>query len=223
MVTLSLHTIGVPGLGPKRLKLLIDRLGIRDRGDLEKAIKSDKLRKIRGFGPKIEERIRESLLRRDTGPSKRILYPEAARIGMQLSEHLRKCAAIRALEVAGCFRRRRETIGDLDVVAATTDSAAAVNHFIAFTRIAQVTGSGETKTTVCSRVVCKSICELCRRTASALRSPTSPAPSPTMCICGASRRSADYYSTSTVSFAMALSLPAEAKRTSPSEKKAEAA
>jgi DNA polymerase (family X) len=138
----------IPGLGPKRLKLLIDRLGIRDRDDLEKAVKSDKLRKIRGFGPKIEERIRESLLRHDTGQSKRILYPEAARIAAQLSEHLQKCAAIRMLEVAGSFRRRRETVGDLDVVAAAADSTAAMNHFITFPGIARVTGSGETKTTV---------------------------------------------------------------------------
>jgi len=64
----------IPGLGPKRLKLLIDRLGIRDRDDLDKAIKSNKLRKIRGFGPKIEERIRESQLRHDTGQTKRMLY-----------------------------------------------------------------------------------------------------------------------------------------------------
>jgi DNA polymerase (family X) len=138
----------IPGLGPKRLKLLIDHLGIRDRDDLEKAIKSNKLRNIRGFGPRIEERIRESLLRHDAGQSKRILYPEAARIASQLTEHLRKCGAIRALEVAGSFRRRRETVGDLDVVAAAGDSVTAMKHFIAFPGITRVTGSGETKTTV---------------------------------------------------------------------------
>jgi DNA polymerase (family 10) len=138
----------IPGLGPKRLKLLIDHLGIRDRDDLEKAIKSNKLRNIRGFGPRIEERIRESLLRHDAGQSKRILYPEGARIASQLTEHLRKCGAIRALEVAGSFRRRRETVGDLDVVAAAGDSVTAMKHFIAFPGITRVTGSGETKTTV---------------------------------------------------------------------------
>jgi DNA polymerase (family X) len=61
----------VPGLGPKRWKLLIDRLHIRDRDDLEKAIKSEKLRKIRGFGQKLEQRISESLLRREAGREKR--------------------------------------------------------------------------------------------------------------------------------------------------------
>jgi DNA polymerase (family 10) len=138
----------IRGLGPKRLKLLIDRLSIRDRDDLEKAIRSGKVRKIRGFGPKIEEQIRASLLRHDTGQSRRILYPEAARIAAQLTEYLRKCLAIRGLEVAGSFRRRRETVGDLDVVAAAADPAAAMSHFIAFPHIAQVTGSGDTKTTV---------------------------------------------------------------------------
>ncbi|MGA7872414.1 MAG: helix-hairpin-helix domain-containing protein, partial [Candidatus Binatus sp.] len=107
----------VPGLGPKRLKLLIDLLQIRDRDDLEKAIKSEALRKIRGFGSKIEDRIRESLERRETGQAKRMLYAEATRVAAQIEAHLRKCAAIREFELAGSFRRRQETIGDLDVVA----------------------------------------------------------------------------------------------------------
>jgi DNA polymerase (family 10) len=138
----------VSGLGPKRLKLLIDRLHIHDRDDLEKAVKSEKLRKIRGFGPKIEQRILESLGRRQAGEGKRILYAEAARIAAQVSAHLRKCPAIRELEVAGSLRRRRETVGDLDIVAAAADSAAVMEHFIAFPGINQVTGSGETKTSV---------------------------------------------------------------------------
>ncbi|MDO8431010.1 MAG: DNA polymerase/3'-5' exonuclease PolX [Candidatus Binatus sp.] len=138
----------VPGLGPKRLKLLIDRLRIRDRNDLERAVKSEKLRKIRGFGPKLEQQIRESLLRRGTGQSKRMLYAEAEGIATRLATHLRKCTAIQELELAGSFRRRQETIGDLDAVAAAADSAAVMEHFTAFPGITQVIGSGETKTSV---------------------------------------------------------------------------
>ena len=138
----------IPGLGPKRLKLLIDLLQIRDREDLEKAVKSEAIQKIRGFGPKIEDRIRESLLRRETIAAKRMLYAEATRIAAQIDAHLRKCAAIREFELAGSFRRRRETIGDLDVVAAATDSAPVMKHFTAFPGITEVIGSGETKTTV---------------------------------------------------------------------------
>ncbi len=63
-----------PGLVPKRLELLIDLLQIRDREDLERAVKSEAIQKIRGFGRKIEDRIRESLLRRETIAAKRMLY-----------------------------------------------------------------------------------------------------------------------------------------------------
>jgi DNA polymerase (family 10) len=138
----------IPGLGPKRLKLLMDLLHIRDRGDLERAVKSEALRKIRGFGPKIEERIRESLQRRETDQGKRMLYAEATRTAAQIGAYLQKCAAIREFELAGSFRRRQETIGDLDVVAAAADSAAVMEHFTAFPGIIRVIGSGETKTSV---------------------------------------------------------------------------
>ncbi len=138
----------IPGLGPKRLKLLIDFLQIRGRDDLERAVKSGAIRKISGFGPKIEDRIRESLLRRETGQGKRMLYADATRIAAQLEAYLRKCAAIREFELAGSFRRRRETVGDLDAVAAAADSAAVMKHFIAFPGITQVIGSGETRTSV---------------------------------------------------------------------------
>ena len=138
----------IPGLGPKRLKLLIDLLHIRGRDDLEKAIKSEAIREIRGFGPKTEERIRKSLQRRETIKGKRILYAEAMRIAAQIAAHFRKCAAVREFELAGSFRRRQETIGDLDVVAAAVDSAAVMQHFTAFPGITKVIGSGETKTSV---------------------------------------------------------------------------
>jgi DNA polymerase (family 10) len=139
----------LPGLGPKRLKLLIDRLHIHDRSDLERAIKSGKLREIRGCGPVMEQHLSEALQRqREAGSPRRILYAEAARIAAQLITFLRKCAAVRELEVAGSFRRRRETVGDLDIVAAAADSATVTKHFTSFSAIGQVSASGETKTTV---------------------------------------------------------------------------
>ncbi|MGD0672244.1 MAG: DNA polymerase/3'-5' exonuclease PolX [Candidatus Binatus sp.] len=138
----------IPGLGPKRLKLLIDLLQIRGRDDLDKAVKSGAIRKIPGFGPKIEDRIRESLLRRETGQGKRMLYAEATRIAAQIEAYLRKCTAVREFELAGSFRRRRETVGDLDAVAAAADCAAVMKHFNAFPGITEVIGSGETKTSV---------------------------------------------------------------------------
>jgi len=141
----------ISGLGPKRVKVLIDHLGIHGREDLQRAARSGKLRTIKGFGPKIEEKILEALARREGGVGQRILYAEAARIAARIIEHLRQCNAIKELEVAGSFRRRRDTIGDLDVVAAASDSEPAMKQFTSFPEIKQVVGAGETKTTVVLR------------------------------------------------------------------------
>lgn len=138
----------ISGLGPKRVKVLIDRLRIHGREDLQRAARSGKLRTIKGFGPKMEEKILESLARREGGEGKRILYVEAARIAARLVDHLRQCRAIKELEVAGSFRRRRETVGDLDVVASAAKPESAMARFTSFPDVRQVVGAGDTKTTV---------------------------------------------------------------------------
>jgi DNA polymerase (family X) len=138
----------ISGLGPKRVKVLMDRLRIHGREDLQRAARSGKLRTIKGFGPKIEEKILESMARRQGGEGERIFYVEAARIAARLVDHLRQCRAIKELEVAGSFRRRRETVGDLDVVASAAKPESAMAQFTSFPDIKQVVGAGDTKTTV---------------------------------------------------------------------------
>jgi DNA polymerase (family 10) len=138
----------IPGLGPKRLKLLIDRLHIEGRDDLEREIRAGKLRKLRGFGAKIEERVLESLARRVEDAAKRISYVDAARTAEQLVAHLRKCGAVGQLEVAGSFRRRRETVGDLDLLVSATHPEPVMKQFAAFPDVTRVTGSGETKASI---------------------------------------------------------------------------
>ncbi len=138
----------IPGLGPKRIKLLMDRLHIHGKEDLERHAKSGKLHSVKGFGPKIEEKILEIIAKKDPGVTKRILYAQAAIVSEALLAHLRKCRAIEKLEVAGSFRRRRETIGDLDVVAAASQPEAVTKQLTSFPAVAHVIGSGETKTTV---------------------------------------------------------------------------
>jgi len=138
----------IPGLGPKRVKLLIDLLKIKGSDDLERAAKSGKLRKLRGFGPKIEQKILESLARQDRDAVKRISYAEAAPIAERLIGHLRKCRAVEELEVAGSFRRRRESVGDLDLLAAAAQPEPVMKQFASFPEVAKVLGSGETKTSV---------------------------------------------------------------------------
>ena len=138
----------IPGLGPKRVKVLADLLHIHGREDLERAVKAGKLRTIRGFGEKSEQRILEALAKHAGGAGRRILYSEAAIVASKLIAQLRKCRAIHELEIAGSFRRRCETVGDLDVVASASDFEPCMKQLRSFADVAEVLGSGETKTTV---------------------------------------------------------------------------
>jgi DNA polymerase (family 10) len=138
----------LPGLGPKRLKLLIDNLHIHSREDLERAARAGRLKEIRGFGPKLEAQLREALERHVGGTDRRVLYPEAAQVASRIAAYMRKCQAAIEVEVAGSFRRRRDTIGDLDLVAASAAPASVIKWFASFPEVAKVTGSGETKSSV---------------------------------------------------------------------------
>ncbi|MGH7985356.1 MAG: DNA polymerase/3'-5' exonuclease PolX [Candidatus Binataceae bacterium] len=138
----------VPGLGPKRIKQIADELHIRDRDELEAALRSGALRTMRGFGPKMEQRILEALTRKPPEPQRRISLADAAPLAMRLLEHLKACPAIERAQAAGSFRRRRDTVGDLDIVAVSSDAAAAMAHFASFPEIAQSIGAGDTRTSV---------------------------------------------------------------------------
>lgn len=136
----------LPGLGPKRIKLLADRLRIRNRDDLKRAIEAGQLRTIRGFGAKMEERLLEALTREPNAlKPNRISYADASITADSLLAHMRGCAGLEQLEIAGSFRRRRETIGDLDIVAASANASAVLERFLAFPAIIRILGAGETR------------------------------------------------------------------------------
>jgi DNA polymerase (family X) len=138
----------IPGLGPKRVRILAEHLGIHDRTGLKRAAEAGALRKIHGFGRKIEERILQSLAEEERAPANRLLYPEAAGMAESLLAHLRKSAAVKRLEVAGSLRRKRETVGDLDVLATSPKPKLVMKQLLSYPSIAQTLGSGETKSTV---------------------------------------------------------------------------
>jgi DNA polymerase (family X) len=139
----------LPALGPKRIKLLADRLRIRNRDDLKRAIEAGQLRMIHGFGPKMEQRLLEALARRpDEIKPNRISYADARIVADSLLAHMRQCPSIEKMEVAGSFRRRRETIGDLDIVTASANPPAVIERFVAFPGIVKTLGAGETRASV---------------------------------------------------------------------------
>lgn len=143
-----LELLNLPGLGPKRVNILAERLGVRSRADLHHAIETGQLRGLRGFGPKIEQHILRALAQREAAGPTRILYRDAADIAQTLVTHLSKSKAVSKVEVAGSFRRKRDTIGDLDALVASANAGRVMKHFLDFGDIATILGSGETKSTV---------------------------------------------------------------------------
>ena len=139
----------LPVLGPKRIKLLAERLNIRNRDDLKRAIEAGQLRMIRGFGVKMEGRLLEALAHTpDLLKPKRISYADASIAAESLLAHMRGCPVLEAIEIAGSFRRRCATIGDLDIVTASGDAPAVLERFFAFRTILKTLGAGETRASV---------------------------------------------------------------------------
>jgi len=138
----------LPGLGPKRVRLLSHKLRIRDLKDLKRAIEGGRLRAARGFGPKICDGLAAAIIRQAQAPKARTLYPEAAAIANQLVEHLRGAPGVARLDAAGSLRRRKETVGDLDIVAAAVDAAPVMDRLVGFSGVKHVLDRGATKTNV---------------------------------------------------------------------------
>lgn len=147
---LELRTL--PGLGPKRIKLLHDRLKISSLDDLRRALDAGQLRTIPGFGAKSEERLLKALESRTAAPAeKRWPRHEAAAIAHELLAWLKTAHGVENLATAGSLRRGRETVGDIDLLAATSDAAAVMERFLSFPAVERRLGAGETKASVVLR------------------------------------------------------------------------
>ncbi|PYP46269.1 MAG: DNA polymerase/3'-5' exonuclease PolX [Gemmatimonadetes bacterium] len=144
-----LDLLRIPGLGPKRVKLLYKKLKVKSAADLAKALEAGRIQKLKGFGPKMDEKIRAGLGQVHVG-ERRLLLNEAETQATAVVTHLEAGGAIRQIEVAGSYRRRRETIGDLDIVVTSEgqSSAKVMDRFVAYGDVAEVISKGETRATV---------------------------------------------------------------------------
>ncbi|MDO8435035.1 MAG: DNA polymerase/3'-5' exonuclease PolX [Candidatus Binatus sp.] len=138
----------LPGLGPKRVMQITRELGIEDLAQLKVAVEAGALRTIRGLGPKMEEKLLEHLNREHQTKPKRWLYADAAVEVDAMLKHLRRCKAVERAEAAGSFRRRRDTVGDLDILATASSPSEVTNWVLQYPRAAKTLGSGDTKTTL---------------------------------------------------------------------------
>jgi DNA polymerase (family 10) len=135
------------GVGPKKAIRLQDELGITTIEDLETAIKAEKIRDLKGFGPKTEENLLRSIeeYRLMQG---RFLLGAVLPVIDEIIGYMSASEAVLKVEVAGSARRRRETVGDLDVLVASNEPEMAVERFVSMPPIIRVLSQGSTKSTV---------------------------------------------------------------------------
>ena len=137
----------VPGLGPKRALQLNRELGVESVDDLTAAIKAGRLDGLAGFGDKSGERIAGGIEVYRQG-RERVLLDVATRTATTMVAALSAVPGCQRCAHAGSLRRMRETIGDVDILAAAQDSAPLMAAFIARPEVAAVIASGPTKTSV---------------------------------------------------------------------------
>ncbi|MFO1392292.1 MAG: DNA polymerase/3'-5' exonuclease PolX [Steroidobacteraceae bacterium] len=137
----------IEGLGPKRAKALYRALRIRSLEDLQRAARSGRIREIKGFGARTEQLIAERAAR-VAKAEKRIRLADADEIAAPLVEYLRAGEGVKEVVVAGSYRRRRETVGDLDVLVSATRAAVAMDRAVHYEDVAEVVAHGPTRATV---------------------------------------------------------------------------
>ena len=137
----------VPGLGPRTAKEIYDALGILSLDALEEAARQHRLQRLPGIKAKTEENILKGIgmLKRTEG---RTYFPEAWMLAESFLTSLRDQRGVIRVEVAGSLRRAQETIGDLDLLVATSDPASMCRDFAQLPQVAEVIAQGETKTSI---------------------------------------------------------------------------
>lgn len=137
--------VRLDGVGPKKAKKLFDELDVKTVEELEVQLDAGTVEELAGFGKKSVEKIRRSIedYRKHTG---RFQIHEAEQLIEGLLRWVEKAPGVEEIEIAGSLRRRKETIGDVDLLARCEgDGTPAVDHFVAFEGAARVLGAGPTK------------------------------------------------------------------------------
>ena len=143
-----IDVLHVSDVGPKRAARFWKELGITSVAALEKAARAGRLRELSGMGAKSEARILENIERMKRREQGRLSIGVARPIAEQLVSRLKELPSVTAVEAAGSVRRWRETIGDLDLLAASETPGDVLRAFAAFPEVERVLGRGETKASV---------------------------------------------------------------------------
>ena len=140
----------IPGIGPKTAKLVYDRFKVKSPQELERLVKSRKLRVLPGFQQKKEENILRGIQLVKAG-QERMTLGAAVRLSEEIFVYLKKVKGIKRISVAGSLRRRKETVRDIDILITSTTPAQVMDRFVRLSLAAQVQAHGKTKSSIRTR------------------------------------------------------------------------
>ena len=137
----------VEGMGPRRAKILFEKLGVRNLKELEEAARSGRIAPLSGFGEKTENNILEAIefLKRSKG---RFLLGDLLPVAEGVLEKLRKVKGVERADMAGSLRRMKETIGDVDFLVISRDPERVMDVFVSLPGVEKIWGKGKTKSSV---------------------------------------------------------------------------
>ncbi len=137
----------IEGLGPKTIKILYKDLRIKNINDLEKAAKAHKIRKLFGFGLKTENNILRSInfAKQSQG---RFLLGFIEPLAEEIVEQLKSLKEVKKLEIAGSFRRKKETVGDIDILVISLKPKKVIDFFVKMPQVEAIYENGRTKSSV---------------------------------------------------------------------------
>ncbi len=141
----------IGGLGPKRVRALYEQLGIATISELKEAALGGRIRALRGFGKKTEEMVLEELGEEDEERGKRVKLRIAEQIADSLTEYLKAVDGVTQVTAAGSYRRRKETVGDLDVLVTCSADCPIIERFVSYGDVLKVISKGSTRSTVVFR------------------------------------------------------------------------
>jgi DNA polymerase (family X) len=144
-----LELLHLQGLGPKKVKVLYEKMGIKSIAELKKACEQKLLRSVEGFGAKTEENILKSIEQRERSSDKH-LYPQALESAEKIIRMLKNIHGIKHCNYAGSLRRCKELIGDIDILVSAADKnrSEILKKFTAYEEVESVLATGDTKASV---------------------------------------------------------------------------
>ncbi len=137
----------VPGLGPKRIKLLHEKLGISTLKQLEEAVRKRRISKLATFGQKSEEDVAKGIEILKKG-RERLLLGYALPTAIEMESMLKSLKFVKDASIAGSLRRMKETIGDIDILATSKDAAKVMKFFTGMPEVERILAKGDTKSSV---------------------------------------------------------------------------